>query len=116
MTEYERIQEKMGELKDELAGDEALLTRCFPNVFDGTLEWGVYDDKKEEYGEIIKAVVEELIEPFLSLDGIEIKATDQSLPENPYGNPKEFFGAGCYTHAQTDMTEADFVKVIPKGR
>ena len=78
------MKEKIAELKEELATNEALLGRCFPNVFDGTLEWGAYDEKKEEYGEIIEAVVDELVEPFLTILKEEIKKsllTDEEIKQ-----------------------------------
>jgi hypothetical protein len=52
---------------------------------------------------------------FLSIDGIDIKSDDQSLPRNPnvLGDPSQFMG---YSNAQDDMVKAGFIKVIPKER
>jgi len=62
----------------------------------------------------------------LSLDGIEIKSDDQSLPENPYyfdanapfaymeNTDEDYAKLHTYTEAQQDMLKAGFVRIAPK--
>ena len=57
----------------------------------------------------------------LSLDGIEIKADAQSLPEDPFDYASECRESTAYGEAQRDMLKADskgrvWVRVIPKPK
>ena len=57
--------------------------------------------------------LEQAITQILSLDGIEIRSKDQSLPSVRNAVNKSY---NDYMLGQEDMLKEGFVKVIPKGR
>ena len=108
MTEYERIRKEIG---------KTLIFPCNES------DWKACNNpKKWEEGYCMEKDCRDCITgQILSLDGIEIRATDQSLPENPHTknlNPK---GQGrdrtsIYGQAQETMLKAGFIKVEPKRK
>ena len=103
MTEYESIREKTAEILYWLSHQGR------SDVF----IWQECSNKKHFY---------DVADQILSLDGIEIKSKDQSLPEIPFYVGKVVSGAETYyEQGQRSMLKSDsegkiWVKVIPKGR
>ncbi|HUX48487.1 MAG TPA: hypothetical protein VMV76_04865 [Dehalococcoidia bacterium] len=79
------------------------------------------EDKQRELGnpkfmeitDLKAKAVGEAINQILSLDGIEIRSKDQSLPSVRNAVNKSY---NDYMLGQEDMLKAGFVKVIPKRR
>jgi hypothetical protein len=93
-TEYERIREQIAQIIKSAVG------RTNPD---------------ESYFKPIS--IREAANQILSLDGIEIKSDDQSLPESPYSPPldtTQIIWDEIVVASQQDMRKADFIKVIPK--
>ena len=76
-----------------------------------------YERKREEIAELIyePGSVYDIADQILAIDGIEIRADDQSLPNNPH-SPMVDRKFGTFGEGQDSMLKAGFIKVIPKGR
>ena len=66
--------EEIAKIAEEWGDDEGLLAQCFPEVFDGSLEWGEYHREKEKYGEIVKEIIVEAASELLEAQAIRTRA------------------------------------------
>ena len=104
MTEYKRVREEVAKW--------VFLPLCgVPDEID--IEWDFCGENMQQNCRYIAGQI-------LSLNGIEIKSDDQSLPETPQFPNCQLANVCCipliskYQLAQQDMLKAGFIKVAPK--
>ena len=102
MTEYERVREQIA---------TSLYEQHHPRIYD---TFGELEKDFHNSAEVIRGQADAI----LSIEGICIKADNQSLPELP-----EFYedwGGECgqtgYVRSRYDMLEAGFIKVVSNAK